>query len=46
MPLNLEDEEHEQGAADGIQKFIEFLPFSNTDLNEFLKLLEETLSEG
>ena len=46
MPLDLEDEEQEQGTADGVKKITEFLPFSNTSLSDFMTLLEETFSEG
>ena len=38
IPLNLVDEEEHIGKTDGIAKFIEFIPFSKTKLDDFLAI--------
>ena len=45
MPLEIEEEEEDVGKADGLKKFCEFLPFTNTPLEEFMSYLQEILTD-
>ena len=45
MPLEIEEEEEDVGKADGLKKFCEFLPFTNTLLEEFMSNLQEILTD-
>ena len=38
IPLNLIDEAENSGKIDGITKFTEFIPFSKTNLDDFLAI--------
>ena len=40
LPLIVLDNEKQAGKADGLSKIQEFLPFSSTDLDEFLTISE------
>ena len=43
--MNLADDEEQLGKADGLQKFFEYLPLHQINLEEFLKMLSKVKDE-